>query len=547
MRANLLCSTHERPLYLIKPFLLKYHLFDQTEKRFGPKKKSLVSAPQTIPNLASGRLLVRNTIWNLLGQLSPVAVALLTVPMLVRGLGVPRFGVLSLAWIVIGYFSFFDLGIGRALTKLVADRLGANEEHAIPPLAWTSLLLMTLLGVLGGLVMAAVSPLLVYRVLTIPAALQGETLRSFYLMAASIPLVTITSGLRGILEALQRFRILSLIRIPTTVFSFAGPLLVLPFSRSLVAVIAILIFGRLLGCLAHLIACFKAMPTLRSQFQLERSLTAPLVKFGGWMTVSNVLSPILIYIDRFFIGAILSVSMVAYYTAPFDTVTRLTYIPGAVAGVLFPAFAFSLVQDPEHTQVLLSRGIKYLFLLMFPVILVTVTLSSEILRLWLGPVFAEKGTAVLRWLAAGVFVNCFAQIPFALIQSAGRPDITAELHLIELPIYLAGVWFCSKAMGIEGTAIAWTGRIILDAALIFFSLRRILPGTAKLVWKVAITISTGLAIFYLGTLPAGLVTKICFLAISLLAFALLGWFTLLGPHERMFFGNRLQRQGTDHE
>src|SRR5467141_3336376 len=97
-------------------------------------------------SLTSGRLLARNTIWNLLGQLLPMAVAVVAIPPLVRALGLARFGVLSMAWIVIGYFSLFDLGIGRALTKLVADKLGADEEHAVPPLAWTSLVLMFILG-----------------------------------------------------------------------------------------------------------------------------------------------------------------------------------------------------------------------------------------------------------------------------------------------------------------------------------------------------------------------------------------------------------------
>ena len=68
-----------------------------------------------------------------------MAVAVVAIPSLIRVLGVPRFGVLSLAWTVIGYFSLFDLGMGRALTKLVADKLGAQQEHAIPGLAWTSL------------------------------------------------------------------------------------------------------------------------------------------------------------------------------------------------------------------------------------------------------------------------------------------------------------------------------------------------------------------------------------------------------------------------
>src|SRR6267378_6848515 len=139
-----------------------------------------MSVSKTVSHLTSGRLLARNTVWNLLGQLLPMAVGVVAIPLLIRGIGVARFGVLSLAWIVIGYFSLFDLGIGRALTKLVADKLGADEEHSIPPLAWTSLLLLFLLGVLGGLVTFTISPWLVHRSLKVPLELQAETLHGFY-------------------------------------------------------------------------------------------------------------------------------------------------------------------------------------------------------------------------------------------------------------------------------------------------------------------------------------------------------------------------------
>ena len=206
------------------------------------------------------------------------------------------------------------LGIGRALTKLVAEKLGTNEEQSVPPLAWTSLLLLFVLGVLGGLATLAVSGLLVHEMLKIPATLQSEALSSFHLLALSIPTVTVTSGLRGILEAQQRFRLLNLIRIPMSIFSFAGPLLALPFSHSLVPVITILVVGRVLGLLAHFFACLHTMPLLRQSFGLQRSVILPLIQLGGWMNLTNLLSPIMVYLDRFLIGALISVSAVAYYT-----------------------------------------------------------------------------------------------------------------------------------------------------------------------------------------------------------------------------------------
>jgi O-antigen/teichoic acid export membrane protein len=70
-----------------------------------------------------GRLLARNVVWNLIGGGAPMLVAVFCIPILAKGLGTDRFGVLALAWALIGYTSLFDLGLGRALTQLVAKKL----------------------------------------------------------------------------------------------------------------------------------------------------------------------------------------------------------------------------------------------------------------------------------------------------------------------------------------------------------------------------------------------------------------------------------------
>ena len=89
-------------------------------------------------NLTSGQLLARNTIYSLIGQGAPLLVAVFAIPQLIKGLGTDRFGILTLAWMVLSYFSLFDLGLGRALTQLVAEKLGKESgEEEIPNLAGT--------------------------------------------------------------------------------------------------------------------------------------------------------------------------------------------------------------------------------------------------------------------------------------------------------------------------------------------------------------------------------------------------------------------------
>ncbi|MFH1974974.1 MAG: flippase [Pseudomonadota bacterium] len=471
----------------------------------------------------SGSLLARNTLYNLIGQGAPMLVALFAIPLLINGLGTERFGILTLAWMVIGYFSLFDLGLGRALTKLVAEKLGAGQEQEIPSLVWTTLFLMILLGLLGTLVVSLLSPWLVRDALKIPEALQSETLHAFYLLALSIPVVISTAGLRGILEAQQRFKLINVVRIPMGVFTFLGPLLVLPFSQSLFPVVAVLVAGRLLAWLVHLLLCFYVMPALRHGIVLQRAMVGPLIRFGSWMTVTNIVGPLMVYLDRFLISAMISVTAVAYYSTPYEVVSNLGLIPGALVGVLFPAFAASFMQDRSRTALLFGRGVKYTFLTLFPLTLIIVGFAHVFLEFWLGAEFAQNSTRVLQWLVVGRFINGLAQIPFALIQSAGRPDLTAKLHFIELPFYLFIVWWMIGAYGIEGAAVAWVARVAVDALFLFGMAQRFLPSNKPNMRCMTFTMIIALLILALAVLPVGMALKGLFLVLTLIVFTILTW------------------------
>ena len=162
-----------------------------------------------------------------------VIVGILAIPILINGLGNERFGILTLAWAVTGYFSIFDLGIGRAMTKIIAERLGRGELKDIPSVVWTGILFMLIIGLIGTILLYAVSPYLVEDALTIPIKLQGETIKAFFLLAFTIPIVITATSLRGILEAYQRFDLMNFVRIPLGVLTFVSPLIVLQFSKNM--------------------------------------------------------------------------------------------------------------------------------------------------------------------------------------------------------------------------------------------------------------------------------------------------------------------------
>ena len=482
--------------------------------------------------LTSGNRLARNTLWNLIGNIAPMLVAIFCIPLLVKALGTNRFGILTLVWALIGYTTVFDFGLGRALTQLVATRLGTDEQQDVPDLVWTSQLMMLFLGLCATVVLLALSGWLTHRVLHVPVGLQRETTRSLHFLAFSIPMVISTAGLRGLLEAHQQFAVTSALRLPIAVCNFAAPLLVLPFSHSLVPVVATLAGGRLVSWFAHLFYCGKILPELRHAIAWRSQAVRPLLQFGGWMTVSNIVGPLMVTLDRFVIASVVSVAAVAYYATPFDVITKLWLVPAALLGVMFPAFTMTFMQDRARTGVLYERSVKVLLFCLFPVTVSVIVLGNSGLRLWLGPDFAEHSTRVLQWLAAGVFISCLAQAPFALIQSIGRPDLTAKLHLLELPGYLLALWYLSTRYGIDGAAIAWTVRVSIDAVALFAMSKRFLPRGTHLSPRTTIALTSSLVVLTLAAHVKEPIFQGVFLLLTIVAFVLTTWFAVFTPEER---------------
>lgn len=485
-----------------------------------------------VRKLTGGSLLVRNTVWNLVGQIAPMGVALFAIPMLIRHIGTDRFGILTLAWMVVGYFSLFDLGLGRAMTNLVAQRLGGDRQDELPAVVWTANGVMVVMGIVGALVLAAVSPLLTHSLLKIPPNLQKETLDSLLLLSISVPLVISTAGFRGILEAQQKFGLLNIVKIPMGVATFLAPVALLPFTNNVTALVGALVFARGIFLVACIALALREMPALRLRFAFDKTMLRPLFSFGGWMTVSNIVGPLLVYVDRFLIGSILSIAAVAYYATPYEVATKLLIVPGALAGVLFPAFSTAMKADKMRGAMLYRHAAKYVGLFLFPVSFVLIIFSQDILQAWLGHEFATHSSRVLQILSLGVLANGLATIPFALIQGAGRADITGKLHLLELPLYLASVWYLTVHYGIVGTAFAWLMRVVVDSVLMVLLADHVMGSPYRNLWPICCPIAVGAIVLATVPLLYSLPIRLLVAACVLCFFCLIVWRLVLSRGER---------------
>lgn len=475
----------------------------------------------------------RGVAYTLAGAGVPAVIALAAIPRIASGLGPERFGVLILAWTAIGYAAFLQLGLGRAVARHAsADR--RQDSRVLAPVVWTALAISGALGAAaaGALFFFAAS---VARGIHVPPAMVDEAASAFRLLALALPFTVTAPVLGGVLEARRRFGLVNAVAMPTAALTYLGPVAALAVAPGLVPVVGVLCAARLASWCALAALCVREIPRLRTP-RTHRRLVKPLLAYGGWATVSAIVSPLLVYLDRFVVAAMASAAAAAYYGTGQEVALRLGIASGAVVTVLFPAFAAVPRRNGARLGQLLERGVAAVALLVLPLSLLLAAFAGDLLRLWVGPEYAAEGEAVLAWLAAGLLVNGLAKVPSTLLQAVGRPDLTAWLHLAELPLFVAVLGAFVWRWGIEGAAVAWLARVSVDCVALFWVVRRRIPETRRAALAAAaVGVSGAGAIAALRLLPGPGARGLLLAAIAC-AFAV-GWRgrgRLFGPLPDLF-------------
>jgi O-antigen/teichoic acid export membrane protein len=486
------------------------------------------------------RSFIGNSALNFLGQVVVMVIAFVSIPFIVRTLGSERFGLLTLLWMFVGYFTVFDLGVGQAAVKFVSERIGSSDREGAAQVLRTVLMVSGLVGLTGAVAAFAPSFWGIDRVLNTPEELRGTANAALRVLAFGIPASLLSASMRSVPTAFGRFDIVNGLQILSGLLQWGGSLLVLAFGGGFFGVVVLTLCSRYLILAIYGGIVYRFVPEIGRKGTQSSIVPSTLLKYGGWVSVSQVAAPLLSLMERLFVGGMLSLAWVTYYSVPSDTVLRMLIIPMSLVTTLFPLMSGEWRSEEGRVRMrsLYARSLKLVVVVLFPVVIILAAFSGEILWLWLGQDFREKSSVVFSLLALGTLLNAMAQLPQATLQAIGRPDQPAKFVLVQIPIYAGLTAALTAAAGIVGTAIAWVSRVVVETVVLLFLAARAMGG---LTWSFREVVWQRKTLVLLGWVPlvmcAKLLAEIPAAALSLLAaagclYAVLVWKYVLETDER---------------
>lgn len=410
--------------------------------------------------------IIKNVGSGLLAQLWTVLIGFIALPILVRGLGPERYGLLALSLALIGFAAIADLGVGRAASKFIAEDFEKNETHRTQRFISTALTLSVVSAIATSLVLLVVTPLLANRVFNISESLRPVAAKAFLLTAVGLLAVLLRILFDGVLAGHHRIALLNLTNMAANTLKVGFSVLVILQGQSLLSVIAVNVIVSYLHALALLLCTFRHFgSSVRMRFGWERSIARQLLQLGAVTTLSWVLgNVILLYADRFIISVFLPLAMTGYYTAAFDIVSKQWYISSSISQAFFPVFSGKAIISAEQLRTSYVQATKALSVVATGVAVMLAVFAKPLLTYWISPEFGDASSATMVVLSLGILLSCYVSIPYtAIIAASSRPSVSATFFGTAVLIHVFASIILLRHLEIVGVAIGF----VLAYAFVF--------------------------------------------------------------------------------
>lgn len=404
----------------------------------------------------------RNTLFNGAGRVWDGVLGLVLTAYIFLKLGAGEYGLWGVAGAFIGYAALFDLGIGSAYAKYIAEHAERDEKGAISSVVSTGFFLYLVLGaafVVGGwlLLDGALEVLSRFG----PEALKDlsderviDDLRflirwGLVLFAASSCVAPFTAVQTG----LQRMGITNVISVVASLVKVIGTVLFLELGygvRGLLYSNAVVmaVFAILSVC-----AAFYLHPELRiSVAKINVQTFSQLFQFGWRTQVSRLSNLIMFETDVLVIALVLrDLELAGLYKIGVELANKMRQVPAIMLSALLPA-ASQLDAREEHDKVrqLYWSATKYVAAVAIPMSAFLAIEASPILKTWIaGEIDLSVSILVVQIMAVGYVTNMLAGAGVTIALGKGRADLQMYAGLISMTsnivltialVYTFGFW-----------------------------------------------------------------------------------------------------------
>lgn len=424
--------------------------------------------------LTTDKKVLRNSIYNSGAWIITVIITIIATPYLVHKLTIEGYGIYALLTGLVGYYGLLDLGLGQGVIKFVAQYKAIEDDEGISRSINAALWVQVVTGLIGSTVLVIFTESII-TLFKIPSIFWVDAKLCLYMCAIGFLFTMISGTLSSVLMGLQRYDITSKVSVATNFLLILFIVLVLYHGGGLKEIIFLTVASAFIVCAIYFFILRQKFPKWRFSFVLDKTYFKVLFSFSGFLFISNASSLFSNYIVRFVVGFFLGPAAITFYIIPSKLIRAFGGLQTSAFSVLYPFTSeLNALVNREKIQKIFNEASKIYAALSIPVFLGIFIFSKPILRVWMGPEFAEKGWLVLSLLAISSLIGSLTTVPNLITMGLGYSKVIGIFSIFTVVFYIVLLPLFTKFWGIEGTAWAMLGATIPGLTLVVYETEKIM-------------------------------------------------------------------------
>lgn len=353
-------------------------------------------------------------------------------------------------------------GLPPAIAKYVAEYSAKRQDLMVKQIIKTSAKVMIVLGILFSIVIFFLAEPLAIGLFHKP-----EAVLPFQLIALITPFSVIVGAFRGVFQGFFQMTNILITKVFEQVFMIIFAVILVLAGMY----VAGAVLGTAIGFMAAAVAGFvifrkqvwsKLSEPRSILSRAERKITVReelrivkmLLIFSIPVVITGLAEIALYDIGTFVIGAYMASQYVGYYNAASPIARLPLIISMSVATAVLPATAEAFgLKDHGLLKKYVLQSYRYVAMLVAPLCIITVVLSSPIISILFGPAYVY-GSEALQILAVGMLFFTIYTVSSSVAQGLGKPYLPMIALIIGTGFDLALSIVLVPMYGINGAAIA---------------------------------------------------------------------------------------------
>lgn len=413
-----------------------------------------------------------NLIINTFTKAAPMIAAFFSIPILIKSMGVDKFGILTLIWIITGQTGFLDLGLSKTLAYFISKSLGSNDSKEIPYYVSSAIAIILLVTLLVSLSSFFLSESIVSAFFNIPSSLYNDTLLSVKIMSFIVPLLVLYALFKSVLAGYKDFPLINSIELPVSITNYILPVLIFGLYGTISSVVISLLIVRMLACTAYLYLINKKVRLSVSFVVINKKFLSNIFSYSGWISLGSIIAPLSTLAERLFLSSILPIRQIAYFNTPSDLSGRLLIFSNSINQVMFSEFSFNNKLNVEKSKKQYNKTLLLIISIFTPIILTVLFTSQWLLSVWINPEFAANSYFILQILLIRILFHSISTTSVQLLQAYGYVKQTFLISSISFIIFFPLFMIVSLNSSIIGAAFMLLLKTLVESIYYFFYVRK---------------------------------------------------------------------------